>query len=143
MITEFTKKIYPGSFIYRNDIVSARQKLAVEFDRLGSPPFSPEDEAKWKYHKDKFTTAIVSVNCKVNKYNLVVPLFTKQLVPYGANRETDKVLRAYKDLLPTDHNSSGETPIMDAYLRQSQEGRSLLSMDEWRKVWRQIVQVFR
>lgn len=139
----------------RDALSEARRQLAKVIDKIGLPPFSsPELEKSWKYESERFLSKVVLVNDSVRKFNLIVPVMQKQLIPYAGDRELDKVLKNHKDYL-TGPPSGSVVSVSDA---GSGSGRSSVnetaglgpmappsSYDNvilWGEVWKQIKEIF-
>ncbi|KAL3831616.1 hypothetical protein ACJMK2_023351 [Sinanodonta woodiana] len=122
----------------RNDVQNAREKLAVETQRLGDPPFPPEISKKWNFHVDRFTEVIADVNVKINKFNLIVPILKKQMVPYNVKWEVKRVTENLKDYLPAVKDSSCDVKPEQLTYQFSQNEQI-----NWKEVWDHIKQVFR
>ncbi|XP_042879067.1 dnaJ homolog subfamily C member 28-like [Penaeus japonicus] len=88
----------------RLDRNKIREALLRERRRIGRLPLSPEDEEKWKSALNRQAESISELNKKINKYNLLVPILSKQTVHFPLARESEKVLTEglSKDQIPAE-----------------------------------------
>lgn len=77
----------------RQDRTRIREALLRERKRIGQLPLSAEDEEKWKSALSRQAESISELNKKINKYNLLVPILSKQTVHFPLARESEKVLK--------------------------------------------------
>lgn len=139
----------------RDALSEARRQLAKVIDKIGSPPFSsPELEKSWKYESERFLSKVVLVNDSVRKFNLIVPVMQKQLIPYSGDRELDRVLKNHKDYLTgppsgsvvsvsDDGSGSGRGSVNEtAGLGPMAPPSSYDNVILWGDVWKQIKEIF-
>lgn len=71
----------------RNDLVASRKKIGE--------PMTYSKEKEWMETCEKFTENITKLNKKVNDFNLVVPLLSRQMVHFNAEKEISRAQQAY------------------------------------------------
>ncbi|KAJ8332295.1 hypothetical protein SKAU_G00427210 [Synaphobranchus kaupii] len=57
-------------------------------------PMTPHEQARWEERCQDFGNHLARLNKKVDDFNLIVPLLSKQMVHFSLQRELDWVLRA-------------------------------------------------
>ncbi|BFZ01019.1 hypothetical protein BsWGS_04058 [Bradybaena similaris] len=122
----------------RDGIAEARMKLAAVREKLGPPPYSPQDNKRLMYHRDKFAESVQEINQKINKYNFIVPFMKKQMVHYNVDSNIEKVLACPKDYLPADTTSQAVYLASKSFPVAKNEDLKI----EWKEVWSNIKQVF-
>lgn len=60
-----------------------RRKLSEVRNKIGELPLTPKDESIWRKNLEKFQTLTKQINNKIDKYNLLVPILQKQMLPIG------------------------------------------------------------
>lgn len=132
----------------RDALMEARRHLARVIEKIGTPPFSsPMQDRAWKFEYDRFDAKISLVNESVKKFNLIVPVLKKQLIPYSAERELNRVLENHKEYL-TGPLSKDPTPdpaqeyIGDTLSGQLPQSSSVDNVILWGEVWKQIKDLF-
>lgn len=132
----------------RDALMEARRHLARVIEKIGTPPFSsPMQDRAWKFEYDRFEAKISLVNESVKKFNLIVPVLKKQLIPYSAERELNRVLENHKEYL-TGPLSKDPTPdpaqeyIGDTLSGQLPQSSSVDNVILWGEVWKQIKDLF-
>ncbi|KAJ8314269.1 hypothetical protein KUTeg_008830 [Tegillarca granosa] len=128
----------------RTGVRSVREKLAIERNRLGDPPLSSIEQKRWNHHSEKFRMSLSDINKQINKFNLIVPLFQKQMLPYNLDRECSRIFENYQKYLPPDLDERDkqfeDSPIMYEYYKQSgQQSNSI----QWIEVWKNIKEIFK
>lgn len=86
----------------RDDRTRIRQLLLKERGKLGPLPLTAEEELKWQKSLEHLQENISEMNKRINKYNLIVPSLSKQLVHFPLKLEAEKALKEglSKDQLP-------------------------------------------
>ncbi|XP_036400624.1 dnaJ homolog subfamily C member 28 [Megalops cyprinoides] len=64
--------------------------------KLGDP-LTPAEQAQWQQHCQSFSDDLVRLNKKVDNFNLIVPLLSKQMVHFSLQRELDRALQADRE----------------------------------------------
>lgn len=116
-------------------------------DKIGTPPFSsPSLQKSWKFECEKFKGKISLVNDSVRKYNLIVPMMEKQLIPYSEDRELERVIKNHRQYLSCAPRSAASDPVLEFDNGMvNKEDNSVRSSDNvilWGEVWQQIKLVF-
>lgn len=75
----------------RQDIKHARDKLQHARSALNHQVMTQAETNKWNRALETFKTEVANVNKKINKYNMIVPVLTKQLVQYNTKNEIRKI----------------------------------------------------
>ncbi|KAK8741577.1 hypothetical protein OTU49_002280 [Cherax quadricarinatus] len=76
----------------REDRTYLRKMLRKEREKLGPLPLTPQEEVLWKSFQERLQDTIKSMNKKIDKYNLIVPLLTKQMTHFPLKLEAEKAL---------------------------------------------------
>ncbi|XP_052246983.1 dnaJ homolog subfamily C member 28-like [Dreissena polymorpha] len=84
----------------REDLQKCRERLAVEKRLLGEPPYSTTQETSWENHKESFQINLTDINAKIFKFNLMVPMLHRQIMPYVFDRELKRVCDNCDEYLP-------------------------------------------
>lgn len=125
------------SAVSRDGIAEARGKLAAVRKRLGPPPYSEQDNVRWRKHTETFRESVELINSKINKFNFIVPFMEKQMVHYSVNANIQKVVDHPEQYILTD--SKGQPLHMEASTQKSV--RSERMWIPWKEVWCNIKQV--
>ncbi|XP_056320884.1 dnaJ homolog subfamily C member 28 [Danio aesculapii] len=80
----------------RESICKMRKRLQEVRARLGEP-MRHSESLQWKEHCAVFAEELGKLNKKVDNFNLIVPLMSRQMVHYSLKRELEKILKT--DLL--------------------------------------------
>ncbi|KAK7154383.1 hypothetical protein R3I94_007652 [Phoxinus phoxinus] len=76
----------------RETIAKMREELQKVRARLGEP-MQHSDTLQWKEHCTVFADELGKLNKKVDNFNLIVPLLSRQMVHYSLKRELEKILK--------------------------------------------------
>lgn len=132
----------------RDALMEARSHLARVIEKIGSPPFSsPVQDRAWNFEYERFEAKISLVNDSVKKFNLIVPVLKKQLIPYSAERELNRVLENHKEYLagPLSRDLTPDPDLVfvgDSLSGQVPQSSSLDNVILWGEVWKQIKSLF-
>ncbi|KAJ7320537.1 hypothetical protein JRQ81_020048 [Phrynocephalus forsythii] len=78
----------------RKDIVAVRNKLG--------DPMTPQKETQWKEAREQFIENIKALNKRVNDFNLVVPVLSRQMVHFSADKEIARAQVIYETQVKND-----------------------------------------
>ncbi|XP_016110646.1 dnaJ homolog subfamily C member 28-like [Sinocyclocheilus grahami] len=76
----------------RETIAKMRERLQEVRARLGDP-MRHSETLQWKEHCAAFADELGKLNKKVDNFNLIVPLMSRQMVHYSLKRELEKILK--------------------------------------------------
>ncbi|XP_051761541.1 dnaJ homolog subfamily C member 28 [Ctenopharyngodon idella] len=76
----------------RETIAKMRERLQEVRARLGEP-MRQSETLQWKEHCAVFADELGKLNKKVDNFNLIVPLMSRQMVHYSLKRELEKILK--------------------------------------------------
>ncbi|KAK2904842.1 hypothetical protein Q8A67_006641 [Cirrhinus molitorella] len=76
----------------RETIAKMRARLQEVRARLGEP-MRHSETLQWKEHCAVFADELGKLNKKVDNFNLIVPLMSRQMVHYSLKRELEKILK--------------------------------------------------
>lgn len=76
----------------RETIGKMRERLQEVRARLGEP-MRHSETLQWKEHCTVFADELGKLNKKVDNFNLIVPLMSRQMVHYSLKRELEKILK--------------------------------------------------
>ncbi|XP_073970636.1 dnaJ homolog subfamily C member 28 isoform X3 [Rhodnius prolixus] len=74
-----------------------KDKLVASRAKLGPLPLSQEEQLFWEEIKIRLADDVKVLNSKIDHFNLVVPLLTKQQFHFNLNKEAEKVLKDGSD----------------------------------------------
>ncbi|MFT7808682.1 protein mab-21-like 3 [Arapaima gigas] len=75
----------------RETVDKLRTRLLESRAKLGDPP-SLADEAEWEQHCQIFKKELDQLNKKVDTFNLIVPLLSRQMVHFSLQRELERAV---------------------------------------------------
>ncbi|TRY84821.1 hypothetical protein DNTS_002269 [Danionella cerebrum] len=81
----------------RESITKLRQRLQDVKARLGDP-MRHSETLQWKEHCSVFAEELGKLNKKVDNFNLIVPLMSRQMVHYSLKRELERIMTADRAL---------------------------------------------
>ncbi|EAT33012.1 AAEL014735-PA [Aedes aegypti] len=80
----------------REETESLKHSLEKERGRLGEFPLSPQDEYKWEKVLESHEALSTTINKKIDKFNLIVPVLNRQMVRLDLRQLAGKVLETGK-----------------------------------------------
>lgn len=134
--------MYQTLFVSREELKTCREKLALERKRLGEPPYFGENLSAWNTYVENFQLSMETVNEKIHKFNLVVPMLHRQLMPYNSVKELEKVCENYQDYVPEDYERI--IKFREESQRHTSDYTSLhIEPVRLRDVWKEVKGLFR
>lgn len=79
----------------RQDVKELREVLLTERSKLGPSPLTLQGFNQWNHTLKDFENKLCLVNKKIDKFNMIVPILTKQKVHVNFHREVTRVLEDY------------------------------------------------
>lgn len=79
----------------RQDIKRLRDGLLSKRAKLGPNPLTLEAFVTWEQHLKEFQEKLPTINQKIDKFNMIVPILNKQRVHVNFQREVDRTVEAY------------------------------------------------
>ncbi|KAM7311698.1 dnaJ homolog subfamily C member 28 isoform X1 [Ixodes scapularis] len=92
----------------REEKEKVRTKLRDHRAQLGCLPLSGEEKQLWDTVVQGMASSVTHINRKIDKFNMVVPLFNKQQLHFQLVRESEKILNS---AAPRQHQSGKKRPI--------------------------------
>ncbi|XP_003219054.1 dnaJ homolog subfamily C member 28 [Anolis carolinensis] len=74
----------------RETIEKLRKDMVISRKKLGNP-MTPQKEKQWKEVCEQFVENIKTLNKRINDFNLVVPILSRQMVHFNAGKEIARV----------------------------------------------------
>nr|XP_017515332.2 dnaJ homolog subfamily C member 28 [Manis javanica]XP_017515334.2 dnaJ homolog subfamily C member 28 [Manis javanica] len=84
----------------KDTIDQLREAILVSRKKFGSP-MTPTEQKQWNQVCEQFEENIRKLNKRVNDFNLIVPLLTKQKVHFDAQKEIAKAQEIHETLVKT------------------------------------------
>ncbi|XP_003462268.1 dnaJ homolog subfamily C member 28 [Cavia porcellus] len=81
-------------------IEQLRQTILESRKKLGNP-MTPADQRQWKEVCEQFEENIRKLNKRINDFNLIVPILTRQKVHFDAQKEIIRAQKIYETLTKT------------------------------------------
>ncbi|KAL1488907.1 hypothetical protein ABEB36_014694 [Hypothenemus hampei] len=83
------------------EAATLRKKLFAERQYFGPYPLSIEDNIEWSDRVYKYQNIVDKINKKIAKFNLVVPILNKQMMPICLEKEAQRTMvigQGYEDI---------------------------------------------
>ncbi|XP_036098508.1 dnaJ homolog subfamily C member 28 isoform X2 [Molossus molossus] len=84
----------------KDTIDQLREAILVSRKKLGNP-MTPTEQKQWDHICEEFQEDIRKLNKRINDFNLVVPLLTRQKVHFDAQKEIARAQEIYETLIKT------------------------------------------
>lgn len=84
----------------KDTIDQLREAILVSRKKLGNP-MTPIEQKQWNQVCEQFQEDIRKLNKRINDFNLIVPLLTRQKVHFDAQKEIAKVQEIHETLVKT------------------------------------------
>ncbi|KZS05018.1 Uncharacterized protein APZ42_031961 [Daphnia magna] len=82
----------------RSEITNLKLRLEEERRKLGKIPLKESEKLVWNKLLDVLSDDVKQINKKINDYNLIVPLLSKQMVHVNLEKLSEKFLKDYPSL---------------------------------------------
>lgn len=102
----------------RLEITNVKHRLRSERLKLGEIPLNASERLVWNKFLNSLNDDVKQINKKINDYNLIVPLLSKQMVHINLSKISEKCLR------DNPSNSAMEYASIKQEDRQNQSTRS-------------------
>lgn len=79
----------------RQDIKRLRDSLLTKRAKLGPNPLTLEASITWQQNLKEFEEKLPTLNQKIDKFNMIVPILNKQRVHVNFQKEVDRTLENY------------------------------------------------
>jgi len=116
----------------REEVKMIRKQLFTERQYFGPYPLSVEDNIEWSEQVYKYQNVVDNINKKIAKFNLVVPVLTKQMPQICLEREAQKAMvtgESYEDLrFETNQDRNKNKQLLKA---PSKEGLNIFSFIDY------------
>lgn len=84
----------------KDTIDQLREAILVSRKKLGNP-MTPTEQKQWNQVCEQFQENIKKLNKRINDFNLIVPLLTRQKVHFDAQKEIARAQEIYETLMKT------------------------------------------
>ncbi|KAM6310083.1 dnaJ homolog subfamily C member 28 [Aegotheles albertisi] len=92
----------------RETIEQLRQSIVASRSKLGGP-MTPYRQKQWNHICEQFIEDIRKLNKRVDNFNLVVPLLSRQMVHFSADKEIVRAQKTYEALMEDREASISDT----------------------------------
>ncbi len=118
----------------RSEIANIKNRLRSERLKLGEIPLSATERLAWEKFQNALNDDVKQINKKINDYNLIVPLLSKQMVHVNLSKISEKCLR---------DNPSNLTIGHDSIKQERHQGKSACSTEPgifglFNSVWKNV-----
>ncbi|XP_061483739.1 dnaJ homolog subfamily C member 28 [Rhineura floridana] len=109
----------------RETIEKLRKDMVASRNKLGEP-MTPQKEKQWKEVCEQFIINIKVLNKRINDFNLVVPILSRQMVHFNAGKEIARAQESYKiqmekkagkEAKKTEHESNRTSDIKASFFK--------------------------
>lgn len=84
----------------KDTIEQLREAILVSRKKLGNP-MTPAEQKQWNQVCEQFQENIRKLNKRINDFNLIVPILTRQKVHFDAQKEIIRAQKIYETLIKT------------------------------------------
>lgn len=88
----------------REEVTELKRSLEYERSCLGKTPLTSEEKQLWESAIQKHEKLVNSINKKIDKFNLIVPVLDKQMIQIQLRRISDKILQEGQSCDGTNRN---------------------------------------
>ncbi|NXK91081.1 DJC28 protein, partial [Formicarius rufipectus] len=99
----------------RETIEQLRKSVVASRRKLGEP-MTPSEQKRWDQIREQFMEDIRKLNKRVDNFNLVVPILSRQMVHFSPEKEIVRAQKTYKALM-------GEASHSDTKESQGEDGQ--------------------
>lgn len=92
----------------RETIERLRKSIVVSRSKLGEP-MTPRRQKEWNHICEQFAEDIRKLNKRIDSFNLVVPLLSRQMVHFSADKEIIRAQKTYETSMENTEASGSDT----------------------------------
>ncbi|NXJ52729.1 DJC28 protein, partial [Spizaetus tyrannus] len=92
----------------RETIERLRKNIAASRSKLGGP-MTPYRQKQWNHICEQFIEDIRKLNKRIDNFNLVVPILSRQMVHFSADKEIVRAQKTYEALMENRDASNSDT----------------------------------
>ncbi|NXF31701.1 DJC28 protein, partial [Nyctibius bracteatus] len=92
----------------RETIEQLRKSIVVSRSKLGGP-MTPYRQKQWNHICEQFIEDIRKLNKRIDNFNLVVPILSRQMVHFSADKEIVRAQKTYEALMENRETSNSGT----------------------------------
>ncbi|XP_054982283.1 dnaJ homolog subfamily C member 28 [Sorex araneus] len=120
----------------KDTIDELRRAILVSRKKLGNP-MTPTEQKQWDQVCEEFQEDIKKLNKRINDFNLIVPLLTRQKVHFNAQKEIARAQETYEALMKTQEVT--EKKAVDSDQGKGEKTPAVkTSFFNWMNVWKFI-----
>lgn len=117
-------------------IAQLREAILASRKKLGNP-LSPSAQKRWDRVCEEFQEDIRKLNKRINDFNLIVPLLTRQKVHFNAQKEIARAQETYAALMKTQEVTASKAVASDQGEREPTPAVKTRFFN-WMNVWKFI-----
>lgn len=118
----------------KETIEQLRHAILVSRKKLGNP-MTPNEQKQWDQVCEEFQEDIRKLNKRINDFNLIVPLLTRQKVHFNAQKEIARAQEKYAALMKTQEVTEKKAVDSDQGEREKMPAVKT-SFFNWINVWK-------
>lgn len=84
-----------------NDTIEQLRDTVLESRKKFGNPMTPTEQKQWNQVCEQFEENIRKLNKRINDFNLIVPILTRQKVHFDAQKEISRAQKIYETLIKT------------------------------------------
>ncbi|XP_066115579.1 dnaJ homolog subfamily C member 28 [Saccopteryx bilineata] len=111
-----------------------REAILVSRKKLGNP-MTPTQQKQWNQACEQFQENIQKLNKRVNDFNLIVPLLTRQKVHFDAQKEIARAQEMYETFIKTKEVTDKNPNIIDQG-EERKRPRVKTGFFNWMNMWK-------
>uniref|UniRef100_A0A8D2DWT2 DnaJ heat shock protein family (Hsp40) member C28 n=1 Tax=Sciurus vulgaris TaxID=55149 RepID=A0A8D2DWT2_SCIVU len=119
----------------KDTIEQLREAILESRKKLGNP-MTPADQKQWNQVCEQFQENIGKLNKRINDFNLIVPILTRQKVHFDAQKEIIKTQKIYETLIKTKENTDKSPNNIHQVEEKTPEVKT--SLLNWMNLWKFI-----
>ncbi|XP_007939466.1 dnaJ homolog subfamily C member 28 [Orycteropus afer afer] len=96
----------------KDTIDQLREAILVSRKKLGNP-ITPTEQKQWNQVCEQFRENIRKLNKRIDDFNLIVPLLTRQKVHFDAQKEIVRAQKIYETLIETEEVTDKNPNVID------------------------------
>lgn len=119
----------------KDTIEQLREAILVSRKKLGNP-MTPAEQKQWNQVCEQFQENIRKLNKRINDFNLIVPILTRQKVHFDAQKEIIRTQKIYETFIKTKEDAD-KSPN-DVNQEEEKTPRVKTGLLNWMNLWKFI-----